>query len=254
MNFLAHYLLATRYLTPSKPLSAYVVGTALPDLLPLASGRVRLRPAQIERINPRTELEAALSAGVSVHLATDAAFHKSPAFGEAQAEVGQMLAEAAFDGIRVRRFFVAHVLTEIALDAVLLRTDPSIADDFYAAFASTDFEAVTHWTEAVTGEPLPTLAAVLARFARSEYLRQYQSDEGVASGLSQLCRRARQDTFDHANFTRLVSVVKHAMSRLPEFVPALFSETAALIFSAKQEDANTAANAGFILKTKDVSI
>ena len=111
MNFLAHYVIATRYLKPFAPLSAYAVGTALPDLLPLAAERVRLRPAQITQTVARTEFETALSAGVSVHLATDTAFHRSAAFAEAQAEVSQLLTEAAFKSIRVRRFFAAHVLT-----------------------------------------------------------------------------------------------------------------------------------------------
>ena len=74
MNFLAHYVIATRFLTPQEPIPAYVVGTALPDLLPGAAERVRLRPAQVAQRASRTEFEAALSAGVWVHLATDAAF------------------------------------------------------------------------------------------------------------------------------------------------------------------------------------
>lgn len=247
MNFLAHYIIATRFLTPQEPISAYVLGTALPDLLPLAAQRVRLRPAQLQQMTARTEFEAALSAGVSVHLATDAAFHKSAAFAGAQQEVSALLAEAGFEGIRVRRFFAAHVLTEMVLDAVLLRQEPALADEFYEAFADADRVAVTQWAETITGKPLPNLLDVLTRFARSRYLRGYAEDGSVATGFSNLCRRAGQDTFEGENFSRLVCVTGEIAARLPPYVPALLSETAAGILLPKQEETDAAANAVSIL-------
>ena len=241
MNFLAHHVIATQYLTPGEPLSAYVLGTVLPDLLPLAERRVRLRP---ERLQAGREPESALAAGVLVHLATDAAFHKTASFAEAQAAVGELLTGAGFAGMRVRRFFVAHVLTEIALDAALLRADAKLADRFYDAFAAADFEATRRWTEAVTGRALPNLPAVLTRFAEFQYLREYTNDSGIATGLSNVCRRAGQNTFEGENFSRLVLVAGAAAALLPAFVPAIFAETAAgmlqsggeyAVISAKQK-------------------
>lgn len=266
MNFLAHFLIATQTLplrpnsgelygkksvgallaAPSPPnpapqnwgggaFSAYVLGTALPDLLPLAADRVRLRPAQVEAAEAGTEFEAALAVGVSVHLATDAAFHKTAAFASAQAEVGGLLADAGFEGMRVRRFFVAHVLTELVLDAALLRAGPELADRFYGAFTAADFDGATRWAEGVTGRTLPHLPRVLTRFAASQYLRHYAEDGGVATGLSNLCRRAGQDTFEGENFARLVRVVGQATAQMPAHIPALFSETAAGIRESNGE-------------------
>lgn len=226
MNFLAHYVLATRFLSPPPSLPAYVVGNALPDLLPLAAGRVRLRPALIERQPAGKDEEAALRAGVLVHLATDAAFHKARAFAEAQAEASRILAQTAFDGIRVRRFFLAHILVELALDAVLLRGDATIADGFYEAFTAADHAGITRWTETTVGQPLPNLTAVLARFGQSRYLVHYQEDEGVATGLSRLCGRARQDTFEGENYARLVEVVRQTVTALEGQAQAMMQETA----------------------------
>ena len=234
MNFLAHYEIAAQILTPKQPFSAYALGTALPDLLPLAESRVRLRPARVAA-QRRTEFGAALAAGVSVHLATDSAFHKTAAFAEAQAEVSALLAKAAFERMRVRRFFVAHVLTEMVLDAALLRADPARADRFYEAFAAGDFDLTAQWTEEVTGKALPNLAYVLKRFAQAQYLRQYAKDDGVATGLSNLCRRAGQDMFEGENFTQLVGVVNQAAGQMQRFVPALLSETAAGIAPLRGE-------------------
>jgi len=229
VNFLAHHVIATRCLTPPDPLPPYVVGSALPDLLPLAAERVRLRPVLVKRQPAPTAEEAALCAGVLVHLATDTAFHKTPSFTTAQAEAGRLLDQAAFEGIRVRRFFVAHVLTELALDAVLLRRDPTVADDFYTAFAAGDRARVTRWTETAVGRPLPDLPAVLTRFARSRYLYQYGENEGVATGLARLCARARQDTFEGENYARLVAVVGQTVRALEGRAEALLGETGAAL-------------------------
>ena len=230
MNFLSHYVIARRlWSPPSADLPAYVVGSALPDLIGLAAPRVRLRKDPLAPNNGGTgELgsgASALAAGVWAHLATDAAFHKTAAFAEAQAKVGGLLGDAGFAGIRVRRFFVAHVLVELALDAALLRTGPTLGEEFYAAFAQADFDAVTCWAEAETGRPLPHLPDVLARFAASRYLLSYTDDAGVATGLSRTCGRARQDGFEGENFTRLVPVVQEAVGLVAPRAEALLLET-----------------------------
>ena len=245
MNFLAHSMIARRlWSPPPADLPAYVVGSALPDLIGLAAPRVRLRerkdplapnnggirdlgerPSCPNLAPPLLGVGGAVSAGVRAHLATDAAFHKTAAFAEAQAQVGGLLGDAGFAGIRVRRFFVAHVLVELALDAALLRADPTLGEEFYAAFAQADFHAVTRWAEEETGRPLPRLPDVLARFAASRYLLSYATDEGVATGLSRTCQRARQDGFEGENFARLVPVVQKAVGLVAARAEALLSET-----------------------------
>jgi len=244
VNFLSHSVIAQRlWSPPPAELPAYVAGSALPDLIGLAAPRVRLRERKDplapnsggtgkgeEGPNPNLappELGArgAVSAGIWAHLVTDATFHKTAAFAEAQADVGALLEGAGFVGIRVRRFFVAHVLAELALDAVLLRADPALGDQFYAAFAEADFDAVTRWAENETSRPLPRLPEVLARFAASRYLLSYAADEGVATGLSRTCQRARQDSFEGENFTRLVPVVEQSVRVVAARAEALLSET-----------------------------
>ena len=225
MNFLAHHVIAMRQ-WPA-PLALCAVGVALPDLLPLAGAR--LRPALISSRPAEGLGDAALRGGILMHLATDAAFHKAASFAEAQAEVSAILARTPFENIRVRRFFVAHVLVELALDAVLLRDAPSLSDEFYQAFATADYSQVTRWTEGAIGRPLPDLPAVLTRFAGSRYLEQYRADEGVATGLSRLCARARQDMFEGANYARLIDAVRESVAAVGRRAAALLEETGAAL-------------------------
>lgn len=218
MNFLAHFVVAARRAPP-----AFVVGNALPDLLPLAAPRLRLRPAALSQASDGDGLRA----GVLTHLAADAAFHKTTAFADAQAEIRVLLAEAGFVGIRVRAFFLSHILVELALDAALLRADLSLADDFYADFGGADFAAVARWTETAVGVPLPHLPAVLSRFAGSRYLFGYETDGGLAEGIHRLCVRARQDGFDGENWERLERLAGKSVAAVARRQAELIGETAA---------------------------
>ncbi len=226
MNFLAHFVLATRFLTPSVPRPAYVLGSALPDLLPLAAPRLRLRPVTITRAPADTPEDRALADGVRVHLATDAAFHQTVAFAQAQSAVGGLIEAAGFDHVRVRRFFLAHVLTEMALDAALLRREPGLAEAFYAAFGAADFSHAARWTARAADVPVPLLPGVLARFHQARYLVRYADDAGLAEGVRRLNLRARQDDLDGVNAARLEQLAGKAVPVIDALAPALLQETA----------------------------
>ena len=242
MNFLAHYVLATRYREPPDSLPDYVLGNALPDLLPLAAPRARLRRAVAECAPVTGPGQAALRSGVLTHLVTDAIFHKTDAFARAQADMKALLRDGGFVGMRLRPFFLAHVLAELALDAALLRAEPGLAADFYTKLDAADFAQASRWTEATLHTGLPELPAVLTRFTRSRYLHSYADDEGVAEGLSRLCDRARQDTFEGPNFARLSAAVAAAVRRMDSHAPGLLAETAAALPTERVEAATAGRN------------
>jgi len=229
MNFIAHFVVATRSRPPASPLPLYVMANALPDLLPLAAPRVRLRSAMVDMAPQQTQPDMAITAGARAHLHTDEVFHKTRAFALAAGEVGTLVDSAGFAGMRVRRFFLAHVLTELALDAYLIRREPGLLDTFYNACAEADTSRVMQWAEAATGRPLPILPHTLARFIQSQYLRHYAADAGVAEGFNRLCVRARQDTFAGPNETRLVTLTAQIVALMDAGVAqALLDETVGL--------------------------
>ncbi|MDQ2799807.1 MAG: hypothetical protein M3Y13_09210 [Armatimonadota bacterium] len=223
MNFLSHYALALRICPSAAHRPLFVAGNALPDLLPPATPRLRPKLLDVPTQMPE---EAAVRAGVAVHLATDAAFHKTASFAEMQAEAADRLRQAGFKDMRVRVFFVAHILVELVLDAALLRADGDLADRFYADFCAADAGVVTRWAEAALGKPLPTLPAVLARFGAHQYLRHYSTDQGVAEGLTRVCGRARQDMFEGDNLARLTDVVVRMGERVAGRAADMLEETA----------------------------
>lgn len=231
MNFLAHYILATRFLSPPAPRPFYVVGNALPDLLPLADRHSRLRPATLALAPMTTAEERALCAGALAHLATDTAFHNTAAFADAQHQVGTLVQQAEFSAMRVRRFFLAHILVELALDAVLLRREAALSDEFYNAFTAASLAGIVNWTETTLRAPLPLLPGVLTRFTQSQYLRTYAADDGVAEGLSRVSIKARQDPFTGDNRRHLEHLVSQSIPCVAELAPALLEQTAAALLT-----------------------
>ena len=226
MNFLAHFVVATRFLPPAAPLPLYVLANAFPDLLPLAAPRTRLRAALLNAAPRLTPEDNIITAGARMHLLTDEVFHKTRAFALAAEEVGQLVDRAGFTDMRARRFFLAHVLTELALDAHLIRQEPALLDTFYACCAKADTMQITRWAEAVTQQSLPLLPQTLARFAEFQYLRYYADDAGVAEGFNRLCVRARQDTFAGDNERRLVTLTAQIVALMDAgLAQALADET-----------------------------
>ena len=199
------------------------MGNALPDLLPLAAPRVRLRlPVGTQR-RDLTAMEGEIARGVELHLTADAAFHKRDAFAQATAHVKLLIAQAGFEGVRVRAFFLAHVLTEMALDAHLLRMRPELADWYYGHLEAADARAVTDWAQQATGRALPLLPQVLMRFGERQYLRHYATDAGVTEGVNRLCARARQEQFTGKNETRLVRLTGQVVGRMADYGSALLA-------------------------------
>lgn len=226
MNFIAHFAAATRLLSPALPTPLYVMANALPDLLPLAAPRARLRPALLDATPHLNPEDTAMTAGARMHLLTDEVFHKTRAFVNAQREAGPLIDRAGFTNMRARRFFLAHVLTELALDAHLVRQEPALVDTFYAYCADADGMQITRWAEAATLRPLPALPQTLARFAEFQYLRFYADDAGVAEGFNRLCARARQDTFKGDNEQRLVTLTTQIAALMDAgLAQALLDET-----------------------------
>lgn len=227
MNFLAHYVVAQRALPSLTPAAA--LGNALPDLLPLAAPRTRLRLATLPRTPAATPTDIALTQGVRLHLLTDNAFHKTPAFADAQAIIRQYITEAGFDTIRTRAYFLAHVLAELALDAHLLRANPALASDFYNALDAAPTRDAARWTEQLTRHPLPHLPDVLDNFRRTQYLRSYSTDAGVAEGIHRLRARTRQPPLTGGNAVRLLRLTAQATDAMRALAPRLLAQTLAAL-------------------------
>ncbi len=185
MNYLAHHFLARR-LRPTGS-TDFCTGNLLPDLL-AAGGDPRLRTVG--------ESVGDMADGVRLHLAADKAFHSGAAFADAQKTANGLLLSAPWETAPRRRFFVAHVFVELALDARLLARFPDLPTDLYAALSESLAGDLVAQAQTLLGKPAPHLQGTATRFIEHGFLYDYATPEGLAESLTRVCHRAGVPNFD----------------------------------------------------------
>ena len=185
MNYLSHHALARR-IRPGGD-GDFFAGNLLPDLLS-ASGDGRIRTAG--------DHAGAVADGVRLHIATDKIFHGATAFHAAQSEADALIRAAPWETSPRRRFFVAHVLVELALDAHLLGESPELPDDLYRVLAASLRGDLIARAETLAGQPVPNLRGSIERFLAAGFLRDYATPAGLARSLTRVCRRAGVPNFE----------------------------------------------------------
>lgn len=205
MNYLAHQYLARRIRPEPDAPALFFAGNVLPDLLAIA-GDGRLRTAG-EHIGP-------LPDGVRLHLQTDQKFHSAPAFHQAQELASHLLRDAAWETPPKRRFFLAHVMTELTLDAVLLARHPGLPDDLYGQLAESLEIELAPLSRGLAGREVPNLERSVERFIRSRFLYDYATPAGLASSLIGISRRVGIPNFAEARDAALLGGIFEDFSAL----------------------------------------
>jgi len=188
MNLLGHFVCAG-HLSPEARL-----GAVLPDLVSLYRRRVRAR--QLVRLWTPPPPGAprgtdGLLAGVAFHHHVDRLFHSHPAFETATAGL-QAALRAASGAPGLKRFFPAHLLTEMYLDRLLMERRPARVDAFYAEVAAAGEAPGAPF---VLRHPLAERAgwgAFLERFTAQRFLEDYLSDAGLVHRMNRVLVRMRQ--------------------------------------------------------------
>ncbi len=166
-----------------------VAGTSLPDWLRVVDKHARVRPDVLDAVDVSDDARfAALRDGARRHHDDDHRFHADDAFDAHSADLAARFRLLA-PGLRAST--LGHILTEMLVDACLMRADPTLLPRYYAGLDSIGEDVVTAFSRRATGRPLLELPVLLQRFKRSRFLELYASDEGVLDCLTGVCQRAR---------------------------------------------------------------
>ncbi|MBI4084173.1 MAG: hypothetical protein HY423_16330 [Candidatus Lambdaproteobacteria bacterium] len=126
MNLLGHFVTA-QPLPPQAQL-----GAVLPDLVSLHRRRIRMHElVRAGEAHPGDAEVAQLLAGIAFHHHVDREFHVAPFFERSTARL-QAALRGASGRPGLKRFFPAHLLTEMYLDGLLLNEQPGLARAFDA--------------------------------------------------------------------------------------------------------------------------
>ena len=185
MNYFAHAL-------PFLDRPYFVAGTGVPDWLTVADRRVRIRSKHAKAfLNDADPCTAEVAAGVLQHLRDDARFHETRAFAETSLELTARVRDALGGETGLRPAFLAHLLTELLLDAVLIADDPSRLTKYYQVLDQIDPQRIEAAVNRMAPRPTRRLAAFVELFRRERVLWDYQEDGKLMVRLGQILRRVR---------------------------------------------------------------
>jgi hypothetical protein len=126
VNYFAHAWIASRI----RPEPRFVLGAMLPDL----AGFLRIRLPE--------QTDPALSAGIALHHATDAVFHRLAGFRERNLAGIRALRAAGLERGAARA--AAHVGIELVLDALLAANSPDSVSQFTAGLRQSGCILASH--------------------------------------------------------------------------------------------------------------
>lgn len=193
MNLLSHHACADHQSSEAQ------AGAVLPDLVGLHRRAVRVLPLARtwERQGPPDAAMAALVAGVRGHLEVDRHFHRHPLFLEMAGALHRAL-RAASDAPGLKRFFPAHLLSEMYFDHLLMAAQPGRVEVFYDLF---DEARVALMERFVDGHPAGDREAFrrfVERFVTDRFLEDYRSYSGILERAERVLVRCRQRRLERA--------------------------------------------------------
>jgi hypothetical protein len=175
MNFLSHYHFyrsADTY---------YNVGLVLPDLVRnICKTHIKLSTSYVN------EPHTFLAKGSHAHLEGDRIFHQSRFFNVCQSYISERLDPTA---AWPRKWFLNHLLLEIALDRVLMEQHPLLCKDFYNDLELADVDNLTSFLQISKIPDTSLFAPGYQRFVSFPFIFDYMHNEKIILALSRVYSR-----------------------------------------------------------------
>ncbi len=170
----------------------FLVGTAMPDFLPVIDRNVRLRARFVQPcLGDEDPATAEFAAGVLQHLEDDRWFHKTRGFFEITGELTRLFREHVAGDDRFRAAFLGHIVTELLLDRVLIADSTGLLDQYYEAWMQVDRAAVEKMVNQMSRVTTDRVARGLRLFQEERFLYDYADAERLLFRLNQVMKRVR---------------------------------------------------------------
>lgn len=188
MNYISHYY------TDNDPANPYFnFGLMLPDML----GTVHRgwKPMTGKEYHFASDKALHIWQGFQRHLLADSIFHNTDFFYSQTRYIRNVLETGGLVQPGLRLFFVAHVLLEMMLDRLIIKTHPEIPNRFYNDLETVEDSALESFFSGMQS-PLPErLFHMLSRFKEHKYLYSYVDNERLFFALNRIMERGGQTIY-----------------------------------------------------------
>ncbi len=184
VNFLSHY-----YFDQDQS-PEFIVGISIPDIAGNFSNHYNQFFKSIDS-NSFESKEKAIMDGIKKHYLVDAIFHDAPLFDYYCKTLKTRIQQNPWQYKLPRLFFVVHVLFELILDAYLIHSDSTIVNRYYYSIKKVENHTIASVFSYYKkmGLEISHIIANFIRFSSHEFLRLYEVDANLVTGLKHICKK-----------------------------------------------------------------
>ncbi|MBX3442662.1 MAG: hypothetical protein KF774_09645 [Planctomyces sp.] len=214
MNYFAHGLLHI-----DRPY--FLAGTCAPDWLSAIDRGVRLRTrSAAPHVEDDDPCVGEFARGVLQHLSDDDWFHGSRGFAEVTGELAAAFRTSIGADHPTPCSFLGHIVTEMLLDAELIRRFPETLDAYYRALEGIDPERIERAVNqcAARGRT-DRLQEFIPLFLRERFLADYVQPGGLWMRLNQVLLRVRLTPLPESGRGALTEGRRLVAARFEDLLP-----------------------------------
>jgi len=222
LNYLSHFFTDKEQNSPE-----LVLGFIFPDLIRMTGGRLRM--GKLKRLiaeNPELMESDMILKGSMRHFELDGIFHNHPYFHENVDDLTVKLRKT--DIIESGKYlnFVGHVLFEILLDAVILKLEENLCDDFYETLSQFDRSKLSKFLTLCQLEEFEAKSnEILNRFISEKFLYRYADNEGIIFALDKVCEKVGIDLdLEDDNKIKLNTLIDDCKATITPTYLSLFTD------------------------------
>ncbi len=180
MNYLSHY-----YVDHIPDNHYFNAALILPDITKRWIKTFRQPPP-----SPRfSDSQFQLLEGSLQHYASDHQFHTSPFFDHYQDTINRSLKQVPFSNAVQRKWFIAHILTELLIDRQIVNLHPGIVDGFYHSLSEVKMEELLPFLNHYGMSDTANFTKFFNHFREVRYIYYYADNNKFLYSLNRIMMR-----------------------------------------------------------------
>jgi hypothetical protein len=180
VNYLSHFFIDSK-----QDDHYYNAALILPDI-----AKPWVKKIEASFISPIASVhQIELLNGALAHYRADKLFHASSFFEFYQYKINEYLKHILLSPDVNRKWFIAHVLTEILIDRQIVKLQPEIADGFYESLSAIDDAELAAFLRSCGVNDTDPFFLFLDRFRKARYIYYYADNNKFLYSLGRIMMR-----------------------------------------------------------------
>ena len=175
-----------------------------------------------------TQEQYQLLEGCLSHYKRDKQFHSSPFFEKYQQLVTNELKAISFTGEVSRKWFIAHILTELLIDRCFVKTFPHLVDAFYESLSAIEDSQLAEFLQYYGMQESEEFFTFFDHFRSVKYIYYYADNNKFLYSLSRIMMRVGLKEFNEADALSMQAAIQHIEATYMNNGEALLAELKAV--------------------------